>query len=230
MIVPTMSIEEIVLKLEGEEEQAQWKILDAVRKLESRVLKTRRFPAVFESQVITREKTTINLCLRANKHSDWKNAHVTLYTKFHLQNGLNVIALASKRGGDVVFYTKHFLERYRERVLKDMEMPPAKMVSELIRRNYDLLWQYSNENFVRKLEKYQEECQGDPIVCVINDGYCFGEMLRGRIIVMRTVITEEMLRERQDEAFAHLRARVDILRERYNRLVKKNLITNTIIQ
>ena len=216
MIVPTMSIEEIVLKLEEEEEQAMPKIVEALKKISTRVMKTKRFPVFYETEVVTRHKTVFSVCMTANKHSDWKRSVVTLYTKFYLENGLNIVALVGKRHGNVLFYTKHFLERYRERILKDMDMPPAKMASELIRRNYDMLWRYSTEDFVKKLEKYQEECQGDPVVCVINDGYCFGEVLQGRIIVLRTVISEEMLRERQDEAFAHLRSKLQEFRERFH--------------
>lgn len=212
-----MTYKEVVDAIDRELELIVPKIEEAKRRFESLVKKARRYPVERHLQIESRYKTTFHVIFRALKRSSWDNPVLLIYVPFFRSDGMYV-AYVSKSRHKTVIFTSHFFTRYRERILGgDTTTPTPEMVKQFLASNFDMLLTEATENFVKKVDRYEQECKGTPFACVMPQGCGFGE-LDGDAVIVRTIISNDMLRDGQDEAFATLRSRLEFYRDLKKRL------------
>ena len=199
-----MTYTEVIDTVNNELKLCYPKIEEMGRKFASMVKKTRNYPLVWKTTFSSRHKTTFHVMWVAGKRNDWDKPKFYIFVPFHRLDGINVAFLSQKREATMIF-TRHFFERYKERFLDDEESSTTEIIQEFFLNNRNILARRATRNFVKEFDKYEEILKGDPIVVVINDGYCFGEKINGRVMLIRTIIREDMLRPGQKEAFSRMK-------------------------
>ena len=217
MILPTMSYPEAAAAAEREIGTCRKKILDCVGRFGSLVKKSSyrtAFPMEKLYTVTSRDRTDIYVNCVARRRSDWDSPSFHVFVPFHMQRGLFSVALSQRR--NILIFTDHFFTRYRERILRDDSLSALDVVTLFHRRNSDIVISRDTKAYSRSYAKY-ETGELPAIAARCPDGNCFGEFADRRTIVIRTIISDEMLRDGQDDAFSRLEDR----RRLYNTLLDK---------
>lgn len=208
-----MTFTEVAQTIFRELNMSKPKIRDIGNHFCSLVKKTRRYPLIRHETFMSRDKTTFHITFTANKRNDWNNPQCFIFVPFHRNDGINV-ANPDISTGATIFFTKHFIDRYRERVLGEDDMPPVRVAEQFLHRNPGVVIRPSNNEFIRTFDRYEEISQGKSIVGSTREGYCFGDKIAHKVIVIRTFITQEMLHEDQSEIFARLRGALEMIEQR----------------
>ncbi|MDF3076889.1 MAG: hypothetical protein K0S09_778 [Sphingobacteriaceae bacterium] len=204
MIVPSMTLYEIHKELDSDVRTLKSKIDYCHKDFKRKVLKASRYPFTHSYDCLTREKKNLFVVtLYAAKRSDREKPLINICGIYNRPEGKYAAALAIGMNLTTI-HPPHFFKRYRERIVKDMKSSNDDIIRQYFFRN---AWGFVAAPTDAKSEGvYNFFEAGDAnisFVCVNSEGFCFGEK-QGNINVMKTIISEEMLREDQKEVFAKL--------------------------
>lgn len=116
----------------------------------------------------------------------------------------------------LIFFWNHFLERYKERVLKNKAIPFDEVVESVMLNEMSL----SGIKITKEIDDVYHCFDGhyseDKVDLLLTNpyGYCFAEK-RERIVYVKTVITNEMLSEKQKKLFSQVTEIDNILNHLY---------------
>ena len=205
MIDRTMTDEEIYEEIKNDFPNLKDKMRYCEGKFQAALKKAKRYPFVQSYPHITRERQNrYVLTYTARSIDDFKHPLVSLHCLFCYKAG-EAAASINWQQGVVQIYTNHFFKRYRERVLKD----PGKSIEETIEAFFAEEWSLFGIRITKEIEDVFHCFEGhfsddkvDILACV-DKGYVFG-ILKDRLFVMKTIITNEMLSENQRALFLQL--------------------------
>ena len=200
MILSTMTYQEIEKTFRREIATANPKIDEAAKRFGRLVKTTYRFPLTRVLSVQTKDKTKLNLIFVAKKRSSWDHPKLCIYSTFYYRDGLYAIS-APCIDGDVHILTKHFFDRYRERIVKDSEMGAEDLIRRYMINNKDMGWFPNASIFSADYQKYEKESTLQ-LAARVEEGNCFAEQLGHRLFLIRTILPDDMLGKSQAEAFA----------------------------
>ena len=121
-------------------------------------------------------------------------------------------------------FLPHFFKRYRERVLQDDTLTSKEVLKTFFSRNLSITAVEMSESFSKTYQKYEKD--GVPQYAgKMKDGSCFMEHITPSICVVKTIITDDMLYESQEDVFGQL----ENLRQKFGRMDKDfNLSANPV--
>ena len=205
MIVPTMSDEEIYEEIKKDFFNLDDKIRYSENKFQSALKKATRFPFVQTYPYETRERhNRYVITFTARELSDYNHPLVSVHCLFRDKSG-EAAAAINWETGTVMMYQNHFFRRYRERVIKDAGVS----IQDTIERFFSKEWSLFGVKITQELEDVFHCFEGhytddrvDVLVCV-EEGYAFG-CKKENLFIMKTIITSEMLSDRQRALFPKL--------------------------
>lgn len=200
MILPTMTYQEIEKTFRREIATAIPKIDEVAKRFGRMVKTTYRYPLTREFLVQTKDRTKLNLLFVADKRSSWDHPKLCIYSTFQYKDGLYAISVPGGEG-DAHILTKHFFDRYRERIVKDSEMGAEDLIRRYMINNKDMGWFPNASIFSADYQKYEKEGTLQLAARVV-EGNCFAEQIGRRLFLIRTILPDDMLGESQAEAFA----------------------------
>ena len=163
-----------------------------------------RFPMTAQYEYICPSSGNRYLyCYTAFKRSDWAEPYCNAVCLFEGKRGLHAAVSTNNRQA-VIIFTPHFFERYRERILKDGDIVGDALIKRYLSRNTRYVLKEIDETFAKAYRKYEDD-ESQTYAAEVNEGNIFLKSYGGRILVCRTIISDEMLREGQPEAFGQLK-------------------------
>ncbi len=211
MIVPTMNLEEIFREFTDDLKTLRnGKINYCLLDFRRVVLHTNRYPVRKAYECKTKHRNEIIMTLTANKRSDWKKPIENIYGTYMRDEGIYAVAgVDADADGKKIVYPPHYFKRYRERILKSDSIMPREVIRQHFLNETSILALNFNDAFKLVYEDFEGPVKHDDEVnfcCVSNNGYCFGKLeVGGRVAILTTVISEEMLFENQKPVFSRLR-------------------------
>ncbi len=202
MILPNMSFQEIDKTLRREFLSAKTRIDIAANKFGSIVKKTRLYPCHRVFTIKTKDRAELHLIFIAFKRSDWNHPKLCIFTTFHLKNELYTISIDSPKGVAQI-YTPHFFERYRERIAENADMGIMDLTKRFLIINKDMVWHPNTEAFSAAYQKYEKE-NVTQMAARVEEGNCFIEQIDDKLLLLKTILSDEMLGEGQSKAFTML--------------------------
>lgn len=178
------------------------KIQEAARKFGGMVKKSRNGSLRHVFDVSTKNKTILHLIFISNKKSDWNRPGLCIYSTFHHFDGLNAISVNGPEGVAFI-HNSHFFKRYKERIVKDVELGENDLIRRFMLINQDLSWHKNTEDYSLAYKKYEKE-EIPQLVARVEEGNCFIEKLGDDLYLMKTIISDEMLKNNQPAAFSEL--------------------------
>jgi hypothetical protein len=184
------------------------------------VLKSTRYPVIKSYDFITRErKNKYNLTFKAQKRSQRRNPIFLTYAVFDRPEGKYAVTTSNFKS--ITIYPPHFFKRFRERILKGENISNNKLIK-LYFKDY---WGFNGAVVDKNFEEICRSCENFSrdekisFVAALTQGYCFGEN-HGTVCIMKTIITEDMLFEKQKKVFTALKETLhENNRERYGKIL-----------
>lgn len=202
MILSTMTYQEVEKAFRREIATAKIKIDEAAKRFGRMVKTTYRYPLTRVFSVQTRDKTKLNLIFVALKRSFWNHPKLCIYSTFQYKDGLYAISAPGEEG-DAHILTKHFFERYRERIVKDPEIGAEDLIRRYMINNKDMGWFPNAEIFSADYHKYEREGTLQ-LAARVEEGNCFAKQLGPNLFLISTIISDDMLGPSQSAAFEML--------------------------
>ena len=141
-------------------------------------------------------------CYTAFKRSDWENPYCNAVMVFDGKGG-KYAAVSANSQKAIIIYTPHFFSRYRERVLKDEDISGEELIKRYVSRNTRFIAKPIDETFAKAYKKYEDD-ESQTFAAKVNEGNIFLKDYDGKVLVCRTILSDEMLHENQTEAFGTL--------------------------
>lgn len=203
MIVSSMTSEEIRTTLWKEWSNKQPWVEECKKVFRRSVIKSSHFPI---DKIYERQNKGLLFVLHffaCNK----KNADVpiiTSYCIYDLPEGKYAASVSIN--GIMQLYPPHFFHRYKERILKDDTISPVELIKLYFTRNSGCVISVKNMDFESIGMTYDEFLTGDHFdaVATCDEGYIFCK-LQGRLQIMKTIISGDMVFEKQRPLFDKLR-------------------------
>lgn len=197
-----MSYQEIADAFRREIQTVLPKISDAASKFGSIVKKSRRYPIKRIFTINTKDKTILHLIYFAKKGSDWDRPGLCIYSTFISHGQLHAISIDGP-DGCICIHTGHFFDRYRERIINDLEISSEDLIKEFMIKNQDLMW-YRNASCFSKEFKKHERVEMTQLAARVEEGNCFIDKIDNKLLIFRTILSDEMLGIDQSLAFSQL--------------------------
>ena len=200
-----MSDEEIYEEIKTDFSNLDDKIRYSENKFQSALKKATHFPFVQSYPYETRERhNRYVITYTAQGFFDYNRPLVSVHCLFRDKSG-EAAAAVNWMTGNIMMYQNHFFRRYRERVIKDTSVS----IQDTIERFFSKEWSFFGVKITQELEDIFHCFEGhyaddrvDVLVCA-EEGYAFGCQKEG-LFVIKTIITDEMLSERQRALFPQL--------------------------
>ncbi len=202
MLLPTMTYQEIDKAFRKEISASKIKIDEAAKRFGRMVKTTSRYPLTQVLSVQTKNKIQLNLVFVAKKRSFWDHPKLCIYSTFQYKDGLYAISVPGA-GGDTFIQTRHFFDRYRERIVKDPKMSLDDLIYRYMVINKDMGWFPNAAVFSADYQRYEKDGTLQ-LAARVEEGNCFAERLGPSLFLIKTIISDDMLGESQSEAFAML--------------------------
>ena len=202
MILPSMTYPEINETFRREIHSVGPKIQEAARKFGGMVKKSRSGSLRHVFDVSTKDKTILHLIFISKKKSDWDRPGLCIYSTFHHKDGLNAISINGTEGVAFI-HNSHFFQRYKERIVEDEELGENDIIRRFMLNNQDLSWHKNTEDYSLAYKKYEKE-EIPQLAARVEEGNCFIEKLGENLFLMKTIISDEMLKNNQRAAFSEL--------------------------
>lgn len=219
MIVQSMSINEILKQVEEDIVSSQFQNKhDSMIRFFTKATRYRQDYPITMSVHWTHPKSKNRwiLSMRAYTQSQKRDPHWLSYCYFDLANGKYVLAptVTLRRQQVWALHPPHFFKRYRERILKDETMTPMRVIETFLERNDSMAqrsdWM-SSRNKLSFMSNEKRDFSGK-----IHDGNIFGQYFDtlgyGRIFVIKTVVSDDMLFRSQRQLFDELNEKLEIMR------------------
>lgn len=205
MIVPAMTEHEIREEMLDDMKNIPAPKTKAWQKdFRSLVLRSSKFPVRKSYECKTKKRNLLVITYTALKRGQHNDPITSVYCIYERPEGK--YAAVFSVGNVISIFIPHFLDRYQERILKDDSMPR----NEVIRRFVMNSWGHAGieiNDEVEAVYKCFEDHYSDEVISIVSatlEGYCFGENLGG-VVVMKTIISEDMLSDRQKKLFPRMR-------------------------
>lgn len=208
MIVPTMTEQEIYRALYEDHRSTYPKVELFRKKFRTVVLHASKFPICRFYECISDNRNRVVIGFNALKRGQHNNPNIGMHCLYRRREGL--YAAVWTLGGRMTLFAPHFFTRYQERVLKDATLSKEAVIRQYFSHNWNQVGLEIDDE-VEAVFKCFEGHYNDEVISLVfatSEGYCFGER-HGKVSVMKTIITEEMLSEKQQRLFPAIRALSD---------------------
>lgn len=212
MIVPTMTLEEIARQYMGDFPNFIAKRRSLQPKFETLVKRSSRYPVTAQYEYISHtNKNRYFFCYSAFKRGDWKAPHCHVVGVFEGEGGKYAVVSANKKQA-VIIFTPHFFARYRERILGGEDIHGDDLIKRFFKRNQRFVKAEMDERFARAYRKYEND-ESISYAARVSEGNVFMKIYSGYIVLCKTILSDEMLRDEQVEAFGELKAQYEELKD-----------------
>lgn len=207
-----MTLEECAEQYRGDLHDILAKRMYFQPKFSSLVKKSRRFPVRAQYEYISHTNHNRYIySYSAAKRSDWDMPHCHVFGVFDKPEGKH--AISSVDGGRVfLVYPPHFFVRYRDRILKDDSIHGLELIKRYFMANDRLVKTELTPAHTKAYRKYESE-DGSVQAAVVAEGNIFLEILSPSIIMIKTIISDEMLFEDQKEAFGEMKDTLELAKD-----------------
>ena len=200
-----MSDEEIYEEIKKDFSNLNDKIRYSENRFQSALKKAKRFPFVQTYPYETRERhNKYVITCTARNTSDFNHPLVSVHCLYRDRSG-EAAASINWQMGIVAMYQHHFFKRYRERVLKDTGVAYKDAIESFFSKE----WSLFGVKITEELEEIYHCFEGhfsddrvDVLICT-EVGYAFG-LNKENLFVIKTIITDELLSDRQRALFPQL--------------------------
>lgn len=204
MIVDSMTWEEVIKHFDEDKSNYQNKLASFIKSFSSLILHSRTFP-LRRMYLYTTPKTNNSymFMFEANKRGEWKNPKYRTILLFNQNEGKYALTYAipvhQPETICYIIYSPHFWGRFKERILKDPALKTDDVLERFFIRNSSFQLDEVSEGYSLEFEKHEKEGQTQ-YVLKINDGLCFGSAVYHNTMMMKTIVSKEMLSNKQIEA------------------------------
>jgi hypothetical protein len=190
-VVDSMTPEDLINVYRQDIPFTDYRIADGVKAF-SKQLPANRSEAYFFDPIEYRRKSGLNIVLqffdKSNKYPQKHRLGVWLYMWFNYRGGISFLRpfLYPDYGLVVFFYTSHFVERYRERYLKDSTISKT-----------EAFRQFLCNNSKKSLKCVPCEKYPTNGWMMSPEGLCFVEVKSDAFVIAKTFIPWDLLRKDQ---------------------------------
>ena len=170
----------------------------------SLVLRSSKFPVKRSYEYMTNRKNLLVITLSALKRSQHDNPIIYVYCIYERSEGRYAAVWAL--GNRITIFAPHFFDRYQERVLKNDAIPRNEVIQLFITNSWANVSLEINDELEAIFKCFEGHYNDETIsiVSATSEGYCFGEVIDD-VKMMKTIITEDMLSDRQKRLFHAIR-------------------------
>lgn len=191
MIVESMTVNEIQIELSRDLDNCMNKIAIECRIIRRTIIKSKRFPVHFEPvEFISSNQNRYLIFLEASSKKNAESPIFTLVALYNKHNGLHA-ASVRKLHGSIIKLTicpPHFFQRYKERILCE-NVTTIDAVKLFFRNNYNIVGEMTTEN------EFRASCK---------DGFVFGTSITYSIDILKTIISNNMLKGSQIDLYSKM--------------------------
>jgi len=200
MIVDSMTLEEVAAQYKGDLDDLLAKRKYFQPKFSSFVKRSTRFPVRAQYEYISHTNhNKYFFCYSAQKRGEWNYPHCIAVGVFDRPEGKYAV-VSTFAGGSFIIFPPHFFARYRERILKDETIYGEALIKRFFSVNSMFLKEELTAAHSRAYKKYESE-DGAIQAGRCTEGNVFLEILSANVVIMKTIISDEMLYENQKDAF-----------------------------
>lgn len=207
MIVPSMTEKEIREELFKDLADLDKPIERFRKDFRSKVLRSYKFPVQesYDCKSLKRRNLFV-ITFVANKRGQHDNPIVGIYCIYERKEGMYA-AVYQPFTSKITIYAPHFFKRYQERILKDDNLPISEIIKEYFQNCRGLTCVDIDKDLEATYQCFEGHYNDEVInfVSVTARGYCFGEK-HGDVSIVKTIISEEMLSEKQKTFFNDLKS------------------------
>ena len=185
MIVTSMTDEELLIEVSKDYGSCLSRVQKDYNFYRRTIVKSSKFPIYFKPiEYTSSRKNKFLLFIEAKSKKDSTNFLMTFVTYYLKPEGIYAIMIYPKSNYSktIVIYPPHFFERYKERYL-GRDIDTLDSIKEFFRYNSSNIIQFTEGNY------YRGSC---------THGFVFGEKLNENINILKTFITENMLKGDQN--------------------------------
>ena len=196
-----MTYEEVRKHFEEDRQNYPNKIPYFSKKFSSLILHSTSFPVRKEYFYTTpKTRNTYLFLFEAKKRGEWKTPKYRSVLLFNQKDGKYAItSVQILNQENFLMFSPHFWGRYRERVLKDQLIPTDDVIRLYFLRNSHFDYIDNSKDFSLAFEKYMADRETQYVFRVA-DGMCFGSAVYHRTVLVKTIVSRDMLYESQLEA------------------------------
>jgi hypothetical protein len=184
MIVPAMSVTEIQKELSMDYEYCLARIQRDMNQYRRAIIKSSKFPMCFKPvDCVTPSRNHFIIFLEAKSKKNANDPFITLVGYYLRPEGIYAAMLLPTNGSDkhIIIYPPHFFERYKQRYLNE-DVCSLDAIKTYFRINPTNMLKFDNA------KKFSGSC---------NQGFVFGEMLSSNVLIIKTFISQDMLKGEQ---------------------------------
>lgn len=204
MIVPKMTEHQIRIEVIEDQKRTIPKLDFYKKKFRTLVLHSSSFPVSVYYECKTESKNQILIGFCATKRGQHSNPNVGMLCIYKRHEGK--YAAVWTYTGRIIIFAPHFFQRYKERVLKVDNLSQEEVIKKYFISNWAQAGVEINDEIESVFHCFEGHFNDEVIslVFAIADGYCFGEN-HDKVSIIKTIITEDMLSERQKKLFPAIR-------------------------
>lgn len=204
MIVPTMTVKEIHEEVFHDLKSLNSKMQYSYNEFKDLVLGTSNYPFTRCYELVTKKNNLLFVEFTARKRSDWRKPILSIYGIYNRQDGKYAFSPTIDKN-ILSIYPPHFFSRYRERIVKDDTLSNDQIIRHYFKHDWGFMGVKVDEKFKDVFHDFENDSdEAVSFVAATSLGYCFGEK-QGKINVIKTIISEDMLFDNQKQVFANLR-------------------------
>lgn len=203
MIVPSMTLEEVARQFQGDYSDILAKRKTFQPKFSSLVKRSSRFPVRVQYEYISHTNHNRYIYFySAEKRGEWNEPHCIVVGIYERPEGKYAVT-STNAGHTFLIYPPHFFVRYRERILKDDTIYGDELIKRYFKVNDRFTKEPLSEEHTKAYRKYESDDESVQAArCA--EGNIFLEIQPPRVVLIKTIISDEMLFEDQKEAFSRL--------------------------
>lgn len=210
MIVPSMSLREIHNELKSDYRNVVTKKDLFFKEFRRMVLKASNFPFTKTREYTTPIKKNLFIITFSAPSRGYENKpEFSAYVIYNTAKGKYLASLIFQH--DIItIYAPHFFKRYRERILKDNSISNDEIIRDYIKKDRGFTAGFITKEAEACFKSFEEQHQDEAVnfAAATLDGYCFG-FKEGNNIMVKTIISSEMVKDDQRELFAFMKKQFD---------------------
>jgi len=186
MIVPAMSVTEIYKELARDYDYCVSRIQRDMNQYRRAIIKSSKFPMCFKPiDYVAPSRNHFIILVEAKSKRDASDPFITFVGYYLRPEGIYAAMAFPTSGGEkrIFLYPPHFFERYKERYLKE-EVTTLDSIKTYFKINSANILEFTEG------DKFRGSC---------NQGFVFGEKLLTNVFIIKTFVSNEMLKGEQIE-------------------------------
>lgn len=174
------------------------------KRFRSVVLRSSTFPVSVFYECNTESKNHILIGFNATKRGQHSNPNIGMLCIYKRREGK--YAAVWTYTGRIIIFAPHFFQRYEERVLNECNLSREEVIKKYFISNWAQVGVEINDEIESVFHCFEGHYNDEVVSLVFAtaDGYCFGEN-HDKVSIIKTIITEDMLSERQKKLFPAIR-------------------------